>query len=182
MFSASIQLTQPAPVGLFAVTWSEFALVPLSAIAILAVIVVVVRIIGLRAFSKMSSFDFAVTVSIGSILGSVATSATDLLNGALGVITLLAFQSIVAFVRSRRDPFRQAIDNTPILLMEGPTMLEENLRSTRVTQKDVLAKLRMANVKDLAQVKAVVLETTGDISVLHGEAEIDPLILDGIRR
>lgn len=156
--------------------------VPLSSIAMLFVVIGAVRLTGLRSFSKMSSFDFAVTVSIGSILGSVATSSTPLVNGAVATATLLGTQAIVAFVRARRRRFEDIVDNTPILLMDGPELLEENLRLTRVTRGDVMAKLRAANVSRLDRVKAVVLETTGDISVIHGDDAIDPSIVDGVRR
>lgn len=46
-------------------------------------------------------------------------------------------------------------------------MINEHLKATKVTPDDIRAKLREANVTDLNQVRAVVLETTGDISVLH---------------
>ena len=55
-------------------TWSDLWQVPVSAVLMLITVIAIVRTIGLRSFSKMSSFDFAVTVSIGSILAGVATS------------------------------------------------------------------------------------------------------------
>ena len=48
-------------------------------------------------------------------------------------------------------------------------MLDDVLLRTRVTRDDILGKLREANVIDLSEVYAVVLESTGDISVLHGK-------------
>ena len=45
------------------------------------------------------------------------------------------------------------------------------------TNQAQVAKLREANALNFGQVRAVVLETTGDISVLHGE-HLDPAILD----
>ena len=59
--------------------------------------------------------------------------------------------------------------------------LDDALAASRVTRADVHAKLREANALDLSRVRAVVLETTGDISVLHGDA-IDPVLLDEVRR
>lgn len=53
-------------------SWGQIGLVVLSSLAILIAVVAFVRIIGLRSFSKMSSFDFAVTVAMGSLLASVA--------------------------------------------------------------------------------------------------------------
>lgn len=59
------------------------------------------------------------------------------------------------------------MDNTPLLLRDGPTILEHNLIKAQVINGDLRAKLREANVIKLSQVRAVVFETTGDISVLH---------------
>jgi uncharacterized membrane protein YcaP (DUF421 family) len=53
--------------------------------------------------------------------------------------------------------------------MRGTEILHDNMKSAKVTHNDLRAKLREANVTQLLQVKAVVLETTGDISVLHND-------------
>ena len=47
-------------------------------------------------------------------------------------------------------------------------------------QGDLIAKLRESNVLDFAEVRAAVLETTGDISVLHGDA-CDEALLRGVQ-
>ena len=44
----------------------------------------------------------------------------------------------------------------------------------------MIAKLREANVLDISEVRAVVLETTGDISVLHGESCAET-VMEGTR-
>ncbi|AGP78929.1 hypothetical protein I633_15860 [Alteromonas mediterranea 615] len=61
------------------------------------------------------------------------------------------------------------MQNTPVILMRNGEIIDGALEKTRVARSDLLAKLREANVLDLNEVRAVVLETTGDISVLHGE-------------
>ena len=64
-------------------------------------------------------------------------------------------------------------------------MLTDNMQAARVTQDDLFAKLREANTLSMSEVRAVVLETTGDISVLHGPENGRPLedaILFGVRR
>jgi uncharacterized membrane protein YcaP (DUF421 family) len=161
--------------------WRDLWQIPVSAIAMLTVVILSVRLIGLRAFSKMSSFDFAVTVSIGSILGGVVATSVPIFEGAVAVASLLAAQAVVSWVRARQSQVEAAIDNTPLLLMDGPTMLEDNMRAARVTRSDIIAKLREANATRLEDVRAVVLETTGDISVLHGD-HLDDELLQGVRR
>ncbi len=160
-------------------TRSELWLVPVSSVLILTVAVAMVRLFGLRALSKMSSFDFLVTVALGSILASVAASSTSIVNGGLAFASLLGVQAGVALGR-RRSWFGALVDNVPRVLMTGPVMDEATMTSCRITRHEVIAKLREANVTHLDQVLAVVLETTGDISVLHGTGPLDGRMLEGV--
>tara|TARA_R110002049_G_scaffold302713_2_gene496073 strand:- start:14711 stop:14998 length:288 start_codon:yes stop_codon:yes gene_type:complete len=78
-----------------------------------------------------------------------------------------------------------AISNSPLLLMKDNEILERNLKHARIEKSQLLAKLREANVTKFDQVLAVVLESTGDISVLHKSTDdniqIDTDILEGVR-
>lgn len=65
--------------------------------------------------------------------------------------------------------------------MRDGVILHEALPYTRVAKDDLIAKLREANVLDLSQVRAVILETTGDVSVLHGDVCAEEL-LQGTKR
>ena len=158
----------------------ELLLVVVSAIAMLIAAIGVIRLVGLRSLSKMSSFDFEVTVALGSIVATVAATSTSLWTGVLAFITLLAVQWLVATFRQRSTFFTALVDNEPQLLMVGSEFIAAHLRDARVTRNDVFAKLREANVTDLSQVLAVVLETTGDISVLHGDGPLDDALLEGV--
>ncbi|REG86270.1 DUF421 domain-containing protein [Winogradskyella sediminis] len=152
----------------------------LTAIGIYMALVILTRISGKRSFSKMSSFDFAMTVSIGSILATVIVSkSVSLQYGILGLVVIYSLQMVVAAAR-RWTPIRDMVDNTPTLLMKNGKLIEANLRKCKVTESDVKAKLREANVIQLSEVKAVVFESTGDISVLHGSDDktIDDWIMD----
>lgn len=157
----------------------------LDAALMLGVVILVVRVAGLRSFAKMSSFDFAVTVATGSVLASIVLDPDrSFVHGLVVIAALLATQVIVALLRLRSGRMRKVIDNEPLLLMRDGTMVEANMRAGRVTEQDVRAKLREANVLDPAQVHAVVLETTGDISVLHGSTDgpaLSPRLLEGVR-
>lgn len=64
--------------------------------------------------------------------------------------------------------------------MKDGKVIQKNLDKCRVTVSDLKAKLREANVIQLSEVKAVVFESTGDISVLHGSDDkiLDDWIMD----
>lgn len=146
-------------------------------------VVFMVRVVGLRAFSKMTAFDFVVTVATGSLLAGAgqATSWTGFLQAVLSITALLGVQYGIARLRRVSEKFQGLIQNEPVLLMSGGVFHESALDLTRVARDDVIAKLREANVLDLVQVRAVVLETTGDISVLHG-SQVQDLLLRDVRR
>ena len=152
-------------------TWSTAGWIVLSGLVMVVAIVAIVRLIGLRSLSKMSSFDFAVTVAIGSILASTVASTTTITEGALAVLSLLAVQWVIAQFR-RRSVGGRIVDNRPILLVRDGEFVDDALDAARVTRSDVYARLRGANVHSMSQVLAVVLETTGDISVLHGDGTL----------
>lgn len=156
-----------------------------SAIAIYASLILLTRLGGLRSFSKMSTFDFAMTVAIGSLVASVILSPnTSVLLGVATLAIVFALQLTVAHLRQRSDGLQHLIDNEPLLLMAGREVLHDNLRQGRVTMDDLRAKLREANVINLDQVRAVVMETTGDISVLHADPdgpELEPDLFSNVR-
>jgi uncharacterized membrane protein YcaP (DUF421 family) len=148
------------------------------------VIIVYTRLYGLKTFSKMTSFDFANTVAIGSLIASsIANGKPSLFLGVLLLGFLYLVNYILNFLRSKSSKVQHLMDNTPLLLMDGEHVLHHNLDRAKITEDELKAKLREANVLRLSQVKAVVLETTGDVSVLHSDKEIsvEDYVLEGVR-
>jgi uncharacterized membrane protein YcaP (DUF421 family) len=145
-------------------------------------VLLVVRVVGLRSFSKMTAFDFVATIATGSLLATAATATRwpDFVQVGIAVLALMAVQAALAGLRKASGTARDLLGNTPILLMRDGRFLDDAMRSARVAREDVLAKIRGANVGSISAVRAVVLETTGDISVLHG-GDPDQALLEGVR-
>ncbi|WP_373055769.1 DUF421 domain-containing protein [Zunongwangia sp. H14] len=153
----------------FNTRWESIAAIAINAVGIYIAIIILTRISGKRSFSKMSSFDFAITVAIGSMVAStVLSKAVTISQGIAGLCLIYGMQMFVAFLR-RFKGVSNAVDNTPLLLMDGREILKENLKKAKVTEGDLRSKLREANVLNLSQVRAVIFEATGDISVLHSQ-------------
>lgn len=153
-----------------------------SAIGLIWVIALT-RMIGLRTLSKMTNFDFVVTLASGSLLaGAVQATAWNGFAQALIAMTVLSvFQYLLAKGRRSSDRFENSLQNNPIFLMYEGEFIERALEVSRVAKSDVLAKLREANALEMGKVRAVVLETTGDVSVLHGDY-LDDRVVEGIER
>lgn len=164
--------------------WYELLLILLSVIGIYFAVILYTRLFGLRSFAKMSSFDFASTVAVGSVMAStVASPQPSLVHGAAALFCLYLVQWATARVRLSLSGATKVIDNTPIVLMVGRELQHDAMRGAEITEGDLFAKLREANVLNLDQVRCVILETTGDVSVMHGDPGGTPIsgeLLEGV--
>ncbi|TXD81566.1 DUF421 domain-containing protein [Subsaximicrobium wynnwilliamsii] len=140
----------------------------LSVIGIFTIIIVITRVFGLRTFAKMSSFDFASTIAIGSILASIILNKDySLFKGTLALATIIAFQTLFSFLVRKVPSFKKLFTNKPQIIMWQGKILHDKLKACNVGEDDLIAKLREANVHDFKDVKAVIFESTGDVSVIH---------------
>jgi uncharacterized membrane protein YcaP (DUF421 family) len=154
----------------FAVSLTDLVAILLSALVVYAAVLIYTRIIGLRSFSKMSAADFAMTIACGSILGAtIAAPTPTAMAGSFALLCLFIAQWSIAIARQKFDWFSKVVDNQPILLMAGPIILDENLKRANITRDDLYGKLREANAFNFDDVKAVIFESTGDVSVLHSD-------------
>lgn len=164
--------------------WGHIPLIALSACVMYVAVILLTRLAGVRSFSKMSGFDFAVTVAIGSVLGSVILSKNPpIANGVAALIFLFGLQIGMAVLRSRFPGLQLLADNKPRLIMIGDEIQHDQLKKAQMTESDLWGKLREANVFQFSQVLAVIAETTGDVSVLHTNdnvRDVQPELLRGV--
>jgi uncharacterized membrane protein YcaP (DUF421 family) len=89
-----------------------------------------------------------------------------------GIVALYALQLAVSALRGRFRAAQKVLDNHPTLMMEpSGRLLPSTMAVARITEDDLRATLRSADVHDLAQVKAVILEGTGDVHVLRSDGD-----------
>lgn len=150
-----------------------------SACVTYLLIIVYVRVTGLRSLSKMTATDFAMTVAVGSLFATtIATPSPTLLTAAVAFGMLFLGQ--VVFAKLQRTPAGGLISNSPRLLVRDGELLRDAMEDCLVTEDDLRGKLREANAMTLSCVKAVVFESTGDVSVLHGDGEIDAWLMENV--
>lgn len=131
-------------------------------------LVILLRLTGKRTLSKMSAFDFVVTVALGSVLAStILNDGVSLSEGVLAFVLLCGLQFAVTFISVRWKPFARVVKSEPALLFYDAHWLPGAMKHERVTQGEVLAAAREQGIGDLSQARAVVLETNGTISVVR---------------
>lgn len=138
-----------------------------SAPIMYVVVILYIRLFGKRTSSKMNSFDWIVTVAMGSIVAStVILKGVPLLAGISGILILIILQFIITKLSTQFVWLRNLVQSTPQLLLFEGQFLEDIMRKERVTKTEVLAAIRESGLPNVKQVYAVVLETNAHLSVI----------------
>lgn len=131
-------------------------------------LILVLRLTGKRALSKLNAFDLVVTVALGSILASVLLSKdVAFAEGLLAFTMLAALQWSVSRLSISSALFSRLVRARPTLLVEGGNYREDVMARERITAAEVNAAMRAAGIGRLQDVAAVVLETDGSLSVIR---------------
>ncbi len=147
--------------------WRGILRVLVVGTAAYAALVFMLRISGKRTLSKMNAFDLIVTVALGSTLAAVLLDATvPLAEGVLALALLIFLQYAITWASVRSPRFQGLIKAEPTLLVHEGRYLEAALRQQRVTRAEIEAALRQSGKTEVAEVRSVVLETDGSLTVI----------------
>lgn len=150
--------------------WSSLLQIVVKATIGFAALVLLLRVAGKRAITKLNAFDLVLVFTVGSILATtILNTQTTISEGLLALALLVGLQWLTAWLSTRSSGFRALIKSEPTLLAYDGKLLLANLRRERIAEVEVQAALRQNGIHDLAGAKAVVLETEGEISVLKND-------------
>lgn len=132
-----------------------------------ALLVTFLRLFGNRTLAQMNAFDFIITIALGSTLASILLSGdVALAEGAVALLLLVALQFLVTWTTVRHPRLRALVTGEPRRLTKRGRMLDDALRTARITEAEVRMALRDAGLASVADAEAVVLETNGTFTVV----------------
>ncbi|WP_100400674.1 DUF421 domain-containing protein [Bacillus sp. FJAT-44742] len=156
--------------------WEGIIRVVIISLCIYPLLIFMLRISGKRTLSKMNMFDFIITIALGS------TVATILLNeevtyaeGVAALAMLIILQFIVTSLSVRFSAVNRMIKAEPRLLYYEGNFNIEAMKKERINKDEIKQAVRTNGQPSLQDVKAVVLETDGSLSVIQGEEEGEAL-------
>ncbi|CAN5638015.1 DUF421 domain-containing protein [soil metagenome] len=131
-------------------------------------LVLIFRVSGSRTLASMNAFDFIVTVAIGAVFGRTLTAqGVALVESVTALALLVALQFIVTWVQTRWSDFGEVIRNPPALLYFRGMFLDDAMRRQRITRDEILGAVRKSHLGSLGEVEAVVLEPSGEFSIIR---------------
>lgn len=148
-------------------SWGDVVRIVLVGSVSYLVLVGVLRLSGKRTLSQLNVFDFVVTVALGSTLATILLSAdVSFTEGVTALALLAALQFLVATLSAHWPRTRTILTSRPVLLMADGQIRHQALRRNRLTESELRQAVRSEGNGDLSQIKAVVLETNGKLSII----------------
>ena len=137
------------------------------------VLIASVRLMGKRQIGQMEASEFVVTMLVANLASiPMQDSGIPLYSGLVPILTVLGAELVLASCSLWSVRFRRLLCGKPVILIENGTVLQKNLRDTRVTLDELMGHLREKDVMDIRTVQYAILETNGNLSVFPYPSEV----------
>lgn len=131
---------------------------------------IAMRIMGKRTIGEMHPTDLVVSIMI-SDLATVPMESEDtpLMNGIVPIVTIVALELIFAYLILKIPFVRRVLVGKSCKVVKDGKMIEKAMRTLKVGVDDVEEQIRLAGYSDITDVREVIVETNGQVSILSKE-------------
>lgn len=144
----------------------------LRSLIIVVFLIAAFRLLGKREMATLNVYDLAMLMAVSNAVQNAMTGGRG--NLAVGLATsstVILAAWIVTRVLIRDPVLERRIIGSPTLLVHNGVLLEERCRSNRISQGEVEAACRERGVGDFSEVRSLVLEVDGTMTVIPRERE-----------
>lgn len=153
--------------SLFFDTWQSTIRTIVLTVLAYAVMIFFLRVSGKRTLTKMNAFDMIVTVALGSSLATVALNKNvALVDGALVFFLFIFLQFFITWLSVRIRAVKRIVTSQPVLLLYKGELFDKVRKKERITVEEIFVAARKKGISSLKDIDVIVLETTGDITVI----------------
>lgn len=132
-----------------------------------ASMIILLRASGKRTLAKMNAYDFVITIAIGSALTTVALNKNvALADGVLAFFLLIFLQFLISWLSIRFKKVKNIVTSQPVLLVYKGEILQPILKKERISLEELYVAARKKGIENLKTIDAVILETTGDLTIV----------------
>jgi uncharacterized membrane protein YcaP (DUF421 family) len=130
-------------------------------------LVVVLRLAGKKELGQLSVLELVLVLVIANaVQNAMVGSNVTVWGGMAAVVTLIATDRALRWLRDRSSRLERAFEGEPTLLVRDGKPLEEALRREGIDAEELARALREHGVLDIADVRLAVLEVDGTVSVI----------------
>lgn len=134
------------------------------------VLLMVLRLIGRRAVSQQSPFEFIVIFLLGGMsIQAIISDDRSLFAAVVGIFTVAANHFLASIVRERFLLFRKIVEGTPVIVAENGELDRNLLHGLRMLDEDVLAAARQSGIRHVSEIGLAVVERSGHLTIFKRE-------------
>lgn len=127
--------------------------------------IVMLRISGMRSFSKGDVFDHILTILLGALLARGIVGATSFASAVVAGVVVLFMHGLLSKLSFYNRVLGRAIKGKAMPLYQNDKFIEENMQRADITKSDIEEQLRVQlNADSLNEVKEIYFERTGKVS------------------
>lgn len=139
------------------------------------------RVAHRRTLAQWTAIDFAAAVAVGAIVGRTAIAGSQtLLVGVVALFTVLLAHFAVTLGRYHPVVAKLTDHRVRVLVAHG-RVRQRQMLLCGLTENDLIAQLRQQGVRRLGDLRYVLYETKGELTVVpEGDGPDEELIADGL--
>ena len=135
-------------------------------IVLYLILILVIRLMGKRQIGQMEPAEFVVTMLVANLAAiPMQDGGIPIFSGAVPIFTVLGVELVLSAISLKSSKIRKLLCGKPVILIENGKVLQQNLKSTRITLDELSGHLREKDVLDIRTVQYAILETNGNLSV-----------------
>lgn len=122
------------------------------------------RLIGKRELGRLSPFELVTLMLVPEVLSSAMQGEGSLLNGLIGMSTLLALVTLTSALTHRFEVLERVVEAQPTVLVAHGALVEASMNDERITPDEVFSEMHKQGLSELSEVAWAVLEPSGNIT------------------
>lgn len=136
------------------------------------ILLILIRIAGMRTFAKRSPFDTIIVIMLGAVLARGVVGASPYLSTLFSSIIMVVMHRLIAWLSVKNKKFEKLVKGTNIKLYQNGALISNNLERTGMSENDLYESLRLETKKTmLAEIDTAFMETNGRISFILKEQD-----------
>lgn len=154
--------------------------VMIATLGIYLAFMLLVKLFGSRVLTSITASDAVIIIMFGAVSGRVIIgNPPTLAAGIIGLFTLMLLEAAFGTFR-QLVRWSRFIDRKPVLLVYKGELQEDNMKFAHITERDINSAVRKAGLGRRSDVQLMILEPTGQISVIRRGQLVDASVFKDI--
>lgn len=126
------------------------------------------RMVGHDAIGQIGPFEFVLVIAVGSAAGDpMFYPEIGLLQGIAVITLVILLHRLTGAVLQRSKRAESLVEGSPVMVVRDGRINDDGLGSGSLTERELLALLRVEGVRDVGEVERAYFENNGRLSVFR---------------